>query len=268
MLQTQQRYKTPNGAAYAERGQGEPLVLIHGVGMRLEAWSPQIDALAEDCRVIAVDLPGHGSSACLEQGAGLERFVAWFGEFLDDLSLERVNVAGHSMGALIAGGIAAEQTDRIARVALLNGVYKRDAGAKAAVQARAGEILTGRFDREAPLSRWFGDDERGDDAYHLTKHLLATVDQQGYATAYAAFAGGDALYADRWPSIPCPALFLTGDGDPNSTPEMARAMAAAAPNGKAVVIAGHRHMVNLTAPEEVTGQLREWLSREAGNDSN
>ena len=53
---------------------------------------------------------------------------------------------------------------------------------------------------------------------------------------------------------------LTADGDANSTPEMTRAMAAAAPHGCAVVIEGHRHMVNLTAPQAVSEALQSWLS--------
>ena len=47
MLQTLPRSRTPSGAAYLARGEGdETLVLIHGVGMRIEAWQPQIDRLA------------------------------------------------------------------------------------------------------------------------------------------------------------------------------------------------------------------------------
>lgn len=117
MQPTLPRSKTRSGAAYVARGDGgETIVLIHGVGMRIEAWGPQIDYLARECRVIAVDLPGHGESAPLEQSretpAQLGHFVAWFRTVLEDLALEDlgsgpVNVAGHSMGALIATGIAA-----------------------------------------------------------------------------------------------------------------------------------------------------------------
>ncbi len=89
---------------------------------------------------------------------------------------------------------------------------------------------------------------------------LRTVNPVGYAAAYRAFAGGDATYADAWPQISCPMLALTGALDANSSPAMARAMAAAAPRGRAVVIEGHRHMVNLTAPEAVTTALADWLA--------
>ncbi|CAN7378807.1 alpha/beta fold hydrolase [Pararhizobium sp. LjRoot238] len=255
------RFHTKSGMAFAEQGTGEPLVLIHGVGMRLEAWAPQMAALGKSHRVIAVDMPGHGESRSLPGDAGLEAFVAWLGLFLDDLGLERANVAGHSMGALIAGGAAATFGSRVSRVALLNGVYRRDAGASAAVVGRAREIRAGQVDVDGPLLRWFGADSQESDVYRLTHRWLSSVDRAGYATAYAAFAAGDSSYADCWPNVGCPALFLTGADDPNSTPAMARAMAEAAPAGYAVLIDGHRHMVNLTAPDEVNTILLEWLAK-------
>lgn len=261
MLQILPRSKTPSGAAYLERGEGcETLVLIHGVGMRIEAWRPQIDRLASEFRVIAVDLPGHGFSDALAGTPELSRYVEWFRRFLDETGAGTVNVAGHSMGALIAGGIVATAPGQVRRVALLNGVYRRGADARRAVEARAKEIGSGAFDRVAPLARWFSQKDEQTEAYALVRDLLQVVDPAGYAAAYAAFAGGDGIYADCWSRVGCPALFLTGDGDLNSTADMARDMAAAARRGRAVVIEGHRHMVNLTAPEEVNRALAEWLA--------
>ena len=267
MLQTLQRSKTPSGAAYLDRGRGdETVVLIHGVGMRIEVWAPQIERLAEDFRVVAVDLPGHGFSAPLGTPPQLQHFVGWFENLLDELDLGPANVAGHSMGALIATGMAATTAEKVRRVALLNGVYRRSEAVRRAVEARADEIISGAFDRQAPLARWFADDEKDSEAYALTHALLDVVDPSGYAAAYEAFATGDSVYSDCWRRVTCPALFLTGDGDLNSTAEMAREMAAATPRGEAVVIEGHRHMVNLTAPEEVNGALIRWLGREVEND--
>lgn len=267
MLQTLPRSRTSSGAAYLDRGRrGETVVLVHGVGMRIEAWAPQIDRLAEDFRVIAVDLPGHGQSAPLGAPPQLAHFVEWFDRTLDALGAGPVNVVGHSMGALIATGIAATAPERVKRVALLNGVHRRSAAARKAVEARAREIASGVFDREAPLLRWFSPDERTGEAHSLTRDLLNAVDPAGYAAAYQAFATGDSLYSHCWPNVAFPALFLTGAGDLNSTAGMAREMAAAAPHGRAVVIEGHRHMVNLTAPEAVNRALVDWLHWEVENE--
>lgn len=243
-----------------EAGAGEPLLLIHGVGMRAEAWGPQMAALGADHRVIAVDMPGHGDSDPLPEGPRLPDYVAWAVRVVEALDCGPVNLAGHSMGSLIAGGLAVERPDLLRRVALLNGVHRRSPEARAAVLERADEIGRGESNIEAPLSRWFtAHDNKTRDQ---VAGWLRAVNMAGYAAAYRAFAEGDAVYADRLDRIRCPALMLTGDGDANSSPAMAEAMAAAAPLGEAVIIAGHRHMVNLTAPEAVTEAMRRWLRRE------
>lgn len=256
------RSETRSGAAYVAEGTGEPLVLVHGVGLRLEAWAAQIEALSATHRVIALDMPGHGGSAPLPEGARLPDFVAWLARVLDDLGLERVNLAGHSMGALIAGGVAAEHPDRLARVGLVCGVHRRTPEAAAAVVARAEALRRGERDSAGPLARWFGAGS-ADPTAVLVGEWLDAVDAGGYATAYEAFATGDATYADAWPRVTQPALFLTGALDANSTPAMAEAMAGAAPRGRAVVIEGHGHMVPMTAPGAVNAALRTWLAEEA-----
>jgi pimeloyl-ACP methyl ester carboxylesterase len=129
------------------------------------------------------------------------------------------------------------------------------------VRARAAEIAAGKVDTTAPLARWFGDDRADSEPYMLVREWLAAVDVEAYATAYGAFAEGDAVYADHWADVTCPALFLTGELDPNSTPQMSLDLAAEAQNGEACIITDHRHMVNMTAPDEVTDALRHWLTR-------
>ncbi|MCZ8154244.1 MAG: alpha/beta fold hydrolase [Rhodobacteraceae bacterium] len=239
---------------------GEPLVLIHGVGLNSRAWAPQIAGLAATHRVFAIDMPGHGGSSPLPAGARLPDFVTWAARAILALNAGAVNVAGHSMGALIATGLAADYPELIRRVAVLNAVHRRTPEARAAVLSRAMAMAEGRFDAEAPLDRWFTRGAEDAAPRAQVARWLKEVNPQGYAAAYRAFAEGDDVYADRWEAICCPALVLTADGDPNSTPEMTRLMAATAPCGRAVVIEGHRHMVNLTAPDRVTAALRDWLN--------
>ncbi|MBM2291788.1 alpha/beta hydrolase [Sulfitobacter pseudonitzschiae] len=246
--------------AYREQGQGDPLVLIHGVGMQSAAWWPQMDDLARTHRVIALDMPGHGASDPLARGSTLADFVTWLHRVLNRLGLRRVSLAGHSMGALIAGGFAVSHPEMVARVALLNGVFRRDREMRAAVEARAKVIDEGDFDTITPLRRWFGDGQANADACAQVEGWLRSVDPSAYATAYAAFASGDATYADEFSDIACPLLALTGQDDPNSTPAMSRAMAEVAPKGRAAVIEGHRHMVNLTAADVVNREMRDWLA--------
>ena len=246
-----------------DQGAGDPLVLIHGVGMQSAAWGPQIAALSNQFRVIAVDMPGHGTSDPLPHDSALPDYVDWLSEVVDALGLTEVSVAGHSMGALIAGGFAVMHPGLTRRVALVNGVFRRDPEARAAVQARAVSIQGGEIDRETPLRRWFGDDGDYEAQQSDVGRWLSEVDPAGYATAYAAFAKGDDIYADQYGDIACPFLAITGDLDPNSTPDMSRDMAATVKNGRAVVVQGHRHMVNLTAEACVTAELSAWMNTPA-----
>jgi pimeloyl-ACP methyl ester carboxylesterase len=243
---------------YIESGQGEALVLLHGVGMCAEAWVPQISCFTPQHRVIALDMPGHGLSDLLQGTPELPDYVDWAATALRQLDVTSVNIAGHSMGALVAAGLAVDHPNLLRRLAVLNCVYRRTDTARAAVQARAAALAAGANDIEAPLARWFGPED------HNLRDQVATwlcdVNLAGYAAAYRAFANGDATYADNWAQIQCPTLVLTASGDANSTADMAQAMAQAAPFGWAFVIEGHRHMVNLTAPDAVNLTLADWLT--------
>ena len=253
--------KSGQRVAFQDHGSGEPLILLHGVGMQSAAWAPQIAALKGAYHVIAPDLPGHGGSDPLPDGSQLPDFVRWCDDVIRTLNLGPVNLAGHSMGALIAVGYATQHPDMLRRVALLNGVYRRDATASAAVRSRAAEIRRGQIDLETPLARWFDDTAADRAARALVAGWLGDVDVKGYETAYTAFAHGDATYATQLSSIACPFLALTGDKDQNSTPAMSQAMSDEVQNGHCVVIPGHRHMVNLTAPAQVNAHVLAWLKQ-------
>lgn len=90
-------------------GTGEPLVLIHGIGHRLEAWEPVFDRLAERHEVIAIDLPGFGRSPVPAGGmprdmaATVLALAATFREW----GLDRPHVAGNSLGGAISLELAA-----------------------------------------------------------------------------------------------------------------------------------------------------------------
>ncbi|TCO58474.1 alpha/beta fold hydrolase [Actinocrispum wychmicini] len=87
---------------YERRGSGTPLVLLHGIGHRWQAWEPVLDKLAEHHDVIAVDLPGFGESPSLPEPysvqAAIDATVDLFGEF----GLNRPHLAGNSLGGMLA----------------------------------------------------------------------------------------------------------------------------------------------------------------------
>ncbi len=90
--------------AFERHGSGEPLVLLHGITHRRQAWYPVLDRLAEHREVILVDLPGHGQSPefSLEGRTVVEALRAEFQAFLAEQQLDRPHVAGNSLGGRIA----------------------------------------------------------------------------------------------------------------------------------------------------------------------
>jgi pyruvate dehydrogenase E2 component (dihydrolipoamide acetyltransferase) len=99
---------------------GEPLVLLHGFGGDLNNWLFNLEALSADRAVYALDLPGHGGSG-KDVGAGdLTALAGALRGFLDSQGLERVHLAGHSMGGLVAGAFAQAEPRRVRSLTLID----------------------------------------------------------------------------------------------------------------------------------------------------
>jgi pimeloyl-ACP methyl ester carboxylesterase len=100
-------------------GEGEPVLLLHGLGANKLSWLPLIGPLAEGYRVIALDLPGHGESSKRRGDHTPAYFAAVVRRLLDELELERVALAGNSMGGRIALEVSATVPDRVSALVLL-----------------------------------------------------------------------------------------------------------------------------------------------------
>ncbi len=98
---TRRTVATPDGGELhvIERGEGRPLVLLHGITLRADVWAPQFHQLAGRYRVIAPDLRGHGRSTAGSDGFGLLRLATDVATLLDALDLHEVVLVGHSMAA-------------------------------------------------------------------------------------------------------------------------------------------------------------------------
>lgn len=89
---------------FDRRGSGSPLVLLHGIGHRWQAWRPLLDQLAEHHDVISIDMPGFGLSPALPAGyrhdvQGSMRMLA---DVFNTLGVSRPHLAGNSLGGLLS----------------------------------------------------------------------------------------------------------------------------------------------------------------------
>lgn len=234
-------------------GQGATVVFIHGVGLRAEAWGAQLDALSPHYHVVAVDMPGHGDSALPAGDLNLSDYTDAIAAGIDG----PVMVVGHSMGAMIALDMAIRHPGKVQGVVALNAIFRRRPDASDAVKARAAELDGANMaDPSGTLERWFGTDTSAErEACH---RWLTEVNPAGYKAAYTIFAHQDGPDTDALTTLPCPALFVTGADEPNSTPAMSQAMAALAPQGRAEIIEGAAHMMPMTHAAQVNAALLDF----------
>jgi flavin reductase (DIM6/NTAB) family NADH-FMN oxidoreductase RutF/pimeloyl-ACP methyl ester carboxylesterase len=249
---------------YIRKGAGPCVVLVHGVGMQAAVWQKQIDALSRHYDVIAYDMLGHGGSTLPPSDAVLGDFAIQLRAVLDHFGIERAAVIGHSMGALVALEFALAFPQRANAVVAMNAVFCRTREQKLAIAQRVKALETGleAAHSSQAIGRWFGDPVPASlrqDAQEV-RDFLDAVDPLGYRRAYKLFANSDEAHRERLQNLQSPALFMTGELDPNSTPEMSQAMATLAPQGRAEIVPGERHMISLTATDDVNRRLLGFLA--------
>ncbi|MHB8576900.1 MAG: alpha/beta fold hydrolase [Dehalococcoidia bacterium] len=108
---------------YVERGQGFPIVLVHGFGGSTFSYRFLVSALAKDFRVVAVDLPGFGYSG---RGAHTDYsqsgWVELLAEFLSRLGIQRAVFVGHSLGGAVVERLAVVRPELVERLVLVSAV--------------------------------------------------------------------------------------------------------------------------------------------------
>lgn len=96
----------------SRHGSGAPLVLVHGLGARRASWDPLLPGLTPHREVVTVDLPGHGGTPALPDGAGFDDLVDSLQEHLVAEQLAGADLVGSSMGARAVLELARRGTGR------------------------------------------------------------------------------------------------------------------------------------------------------------
>lgn len=248
---------------YRRSGSGSAIVLLHGLGMQNSVWQPQVDILAKDFDVVTFDMLGHGQSSLPPERPSLSDYADQVLCVMDALHIQSAHLAGHSMGALIGLEFALAHPERVRSISPLNGVYCRPPHLQEMAERRASDLEAhgGLTPPDETLTRWFGDPIPSDHAHAaaVCRRFLLAVNPVGYTRSYRLFVESDRRHDGRLERLSVPALFMTSENDPNSTPQMSHAMADAAPDGRCIVVPKERHMMTLTAPADVTRHLISFI---------
>jgi pimeloyl-ACP methyl ester carboxylesterase len=103
-----------------EGGRGSPVVLLHGPGAYAAKWLRVIPELVTSHRVIAPDLPGHGSSEVSGSPLEPDRVLAWLGELIERTCSTPPALVGQNLGGAMAARFAAEHSDRLRQLVLVD----------------------------------------------------------------------------------------------------------------------------------------------------
>ncbi|MGI8773413.1 MAG: alpha/beta fold hydrolase [Actinomycetota bacterium] len=101
-----------------DSGSGDPVVVLHGWGGRIESMAPVLAGLTSSFRVVALDLPGFGESPTPDGVWGTPDYASFVLEALTDAGIERAHFVGHSFGAKISLYLAATHPDLVDRMVL------------------------------------------------------------------------------------------------------------------------------------------------------
>ena len=105
--------------AYVTGGEGEPVVLLHGVGLAASSWQWVLPTLARRFRVFALDMFGCGRSDAPRIDYSLWAMATYVRYFLDAVGVQQADFVGHSLGGGVAMHTRLQYPDRVGRLGLL-----------------------------------------------------------------------------------------------------------------------------------------------------
>jgi pyruvate dehydrogenase E2 component (dihydrolipoamide acetyltransferase) len=246
-----------DGLRFLRQGEGgEPLVLLHGFGGDLNNWLFNAAPLSAARAVYALDFPGHGGS--VKEARDLLEALR---SFLDGQGLDRVHLAGHSMGALVAGQLATAEPERVLSLALIApaGLGREidrdyvDGFVAAASRRELKPVLQRLFADPGLVTRAMVDDV-------LKYKRLDGVQFALEALRDRLFPDGSQCNALDLNAYPGPLLVIWGEQDAVIPARHAQAAPARA---DVKILPGVGHSPHMEAAGEVNRLLESFLSRPA-----
>jgi 3-oxoadipate enol-lactonase len=251
---------------YVEKGNGFPMVLIHGLAGDHTAWAAPMETWSRDHRVLAFDNRGAGQSTQVDEPISTQDMARDTLALMDQVGIDRAHVVGRSMGGAIAQHMALTAPERVHSLVVLASFAKLDPiGVRVLTNMR--EVLEWR-------------DDWADHARHSVANFVSPAffnENPEVIAQIEALIGGEtrlpACYirqnhaclehdtVDRLPEIECPTLILAGGRDPICSLTATRWMQDGFPNAESVIFEESSHFFLIEQPERFMGVMGEWLEK-------
>lgn len=226
-------------------------VFIHGSGADGSVWEYQRKGLADFCRIVIPDLPGHGKSGG-NVPASTREYAEWLDCFSAELKLSSFVLVGHSLGGAVAQVFACICPEKV------KGLVLAGTGMTFSLSDEYLQVLQNDFEAAVKISC--------DNAYG------PSVSQELYQKGRKMLLknGKEALYEDmlicaefdctKWIStVRTPGLVVCGEEDQITLPELSRALSQALPESELKIISGSGHMVMNEAADEFNDAIKDFM---------
>ena len=266
--------------AYVEKGKGQPVVFIHGLGGNLSHWTKAVKKLSATYKCIAVDLPGYGYSDkkfSTNDKDQLQFYADMLTEFIQKKNLKKIVVAGHSMGAQIAMILAIQQPALISKIVLVSPAGLESFTSNEA-QLMIGATPASYFEKqeESAIRSSFKQNfyELPQDAENLIQDRLRLKTCNDFALYTEAVSNGikgmlNHPVKSDWNKIKQPVLIIYGQNDaliPNkifhpalTLDSLLKEAVTAMPQARQVLIANAGHMVQFEKPVETSNAIKKFI---------
>jgi pimeloyl-ACP methyl ester carboxylesterase len=239
----------------------QAVVFVHGAMFTRAMWEPQRRALAEECRVVALDLPGHGTFA--EESFRMEPAIDGLEETIETATDGSAILVGLSLGGYVATEYASRHPEDVDGLVLTGSSANPVRGME--LLTRANGVLARAVTRpdlgkravERLATRWVRNRD-------LPPDIEAAIIDAGFYPKQFGDAGPDVAgvnFREKLSTYPGPTLILNGEND-KIMRRGEREHAAAAQDARVEVLADVGHICNLHRPETYTSRLRNFVRQD------
>jgi len=234
-------------------------IFIHGVGLDNTMWYPQ-KKYFHDQSVLFYDLLNHGQSNGGFKDLSFDIYRNQLLNLINELQLEKINIVGFSIGALIAQHFTEKFYDKVNKLVLIGSVYQRTDKQIETVQKRYNEVLNGASITIDSIKRWFSETylNNNPQVYDFFYNLLKKKKDEDFLPAYKLFVNSD-KYSINYCNFKMPSLIMTGENEVGSTPLMSEGISKEIKNSDLYIIKNAKHGATIEQANVVNEKLNNFL---------
>ena len=255
------KHKDSQGNYYefSELENSPTTIFIHGVGLDNTMWYPQ-KKYFHNHSVLFYDLLNHGQSSGGFKELNYEVYNDQLINLINVLGVEKVNIVGFSIGAIIAQHFTEKYFEKVNKLVLIGSVYQRSDKQIETVQKRYIDACNGKSITIDSIKRWFSESYLNNhpEVYDFFYNLLERKKNEDFLPAYKIFVNSD-KYLINYSNFNMPSLIMTGENEVGSTPLMSEGISKEIKNSDLYIIKNAKHGATIEQSNVVNEKLNKFL---------